>query len=147
MAIRKSVAAAGTVAVLGAAAGLLVPAIASAGSATHTLKFTAKVTDAQKLSKTEFAQSEKDVRHGKIIGYDTFYAKFNPKTNKGHGGVTLDTSGGFLYGTLNLNTKGKTIHGKVTGGTGKFAGTTGTITGTQLNKHGTRTAVVVTYHK
>jgi hypothetical protein len=59
--------------------------------------------------------------------------------------VTLDTNGGFLYGTLTF-TKGPVTHGTVTGGTGIFEGVTGTITGRNLNKSGTRTAVTITYH-
>jgi hypothetical protein len=35
--------------------------------------------------------------------------------------------------------------GKVTGGTGRFRGATGTIRARNLNKAGTRTAVRVTY--
>ena len=61
--------------------------------------------------------------------------------------VTVDTKGGFLYGTLtvNLNT-GAVTNGKVTGGTGVFCGATGTITAKNLNQAGTRTAVTITYH-
>ena len=56
----------------------------------------------------------------------------------------MDTSGGFLYGTLKLS-QGPVIHGTVTGGTDAFKGVTGTITGRSLNKNGTRTAITITY--
>ena len=60
--------------------------------------------------------------------------------------VTVDTSGGFLYGTGTINIKtGVFSNGKVTGGTGSFAGATGTITAKNLNPAGTRTAVTITY--
>ena len=56
------------------------------------------------------------------------------------------TAGGFVYGTLTVNFKtGAITNGKVTGGTGAFAGATGTIKAKNLNKAGTRTAVTVTY--
>ena len=60
--------------------------------------------------------------------------------------VTVDTTGGFLYGTGIINTKtGAFSNGKVTGGTGSFNGATGSITAKNPNKAGTRTAVTITY--
>ena len=61
--------------------------------------------------------------------------------------ATVDTTGGFLYGTVTLNFKtGAVTDGKVTGGTGAFKGATGTIKAKNLNQAGTRTAVTITYH-
>jgi hypothetical protein len=57
--------------------------------------------------------------------------------------VTVDTTGGFLYGTINTKT-GAFSNGKVTGGTGSFKGASGSITAKNL-KAGTRTAVAITY--
>jgi hypothetical protein len=60
--------------------------------------------------------------------------------------LTVDTSGGFLYGTGTINLKtGAFSNGMVTGGTGSFTGATGTIKAKNLNKAGTRTAVTITY--
>ena len=54
--------------------------------------------------------------------------------------------GGFLYATATLNLKtGAVTDGKVTGGTGTFAGATGTLKAKNLNKSGTRTAVTIVY--
>lgn len=98
------------------------------------------------FSKTTGGASAKDVSEtGKIVGFDQIYFAFNPKTKKTSGGFAVDTNGGFLYGTLNLNTTGPVMHGRVTGGTGKFNGATGTITGRNLNKSGSRMAVTITY--
>lgn len=144
MKIRKSIAAAGTAAVLGTGVFLL-PAAASTHSANHTLKFIAVAQQSANFSKTASGQAGTDFSKGKIIGFDVLYFAFNPATHKASGGVTLDTNGGFLYGTLHP-TKGPVTHGAVTGGTGKFQGVTGTITGRSLNKSGTRTAVTITYH-
>jgi hypothetical protein len=71
------------------------------------------------------------------------HAAVNPKTHSAAGGVALDTSGGFLYGTLKFSNS-PVIHGTVTGGTGAFKGATGTITGKSVSK--TRTVVTITYH-
>jgi hypothetical protein len=60
--------------------------------------------------------------------------------------VTVNTTGGFLYATATLNLKtGAVTDGKVTGGTGTFAGATGTLKAKNLNKSGTRTAVTIVY--
>jgi hypothetical protein len=144
MKVHRFIAAVGGTALIGTGAFLL-PAAASPHSAIHTLKFTAVTQKSANFSKTTFGQDEKDVSAGKVIGFDTIYGKFNPKTNTAKGGVTLDTNGGFLYGTLNFSNSPVT-HGKVTGGTGAFKGVTGTILGKDLNKKGTRTAVTITYH-
>jgi hypothetical protein len=146
MKIRTSIAAACAAALIGGTGALLLPAAASAHSVTHTLKFTAIQQKSINFSKTTGASADQDVNSaGKIIGFDEIYFAFNPKTNTATGGVTLDINGGFLYGTLNLNTQGPVMHGKVTGGTGTFKGATGTITAKNLNKNGTRTAVTIVY--
>ena len=145
MKICESIAAAGAAAVFGTGVFLL-PAVASAHSASHTLKFIAVAQQSANFSKTASGQAGTDFsKAGKIIGFDVLYFAFNPTTHKPSGGVTLDTNGGFLYGALHP-TKGPVTHGVVTGGTGKFQGVTGTITGRSLNKSGTRTAVTITYH-
>jgi len=145
MKVRTSIAAVGVAALLGTGAFLL-PSVASASSSTHTLKFISVTKKAVNFSKTSGGQSDEDLnKAGKIVGFDEIYFQFNPKTHTASGGVTLDTNGGFLYGTLKF-TNGPVTRGKVTGGTGIFKGATGTITGKNLNKSGTRTAVTITYH-
>ena len=60
--------------------------------------------------------------------------------------ITVDVSGGFLYGTATVSNKtGAVTNGKVTGGTGSFKGATGTLKAKALNKAGTRHAVTITY--
>jgi hypothetical protein len=141
MKARTSIAAVGATAIIGAGAFLL-PAVASPSSATHTLTFTAVSGKEASFSKTTGGQQEKDVNSkGKIVGFDEIYFHGNSP----RGGVTLDTSGGFLYGTLKF-TNSAVTHGTVTGGTGKFKGVTGTIVGNNPKKNGTRTAVTITYH-
>jgi hypothetical protein len=146
MKVRMSIAAVGAAALLGGTAAFLVPAAASAHSVTHMLKFTAVTRKSANFSRTAAGEAENDVnKTGRIIGFDVIYIAFNPKTHTASGGLTLDTNGGFLYGTLKF-TNGPVTHGKVTGGTGRFKRATGTIIGKDLNKSGTRTAVNITYH-
>ena len=145
MKIRTSIAGAGAAVVLAGTGALLLPAVASAHSTTHTLKFTAVQLKSSNFSKTAGGSAEKDVNSaGKIIGYDATNFQFNPATNTASGGVALSTSGGFLYGALKFTSTSNVVHGTITGGTGAFKGATGTITGTQ-NKAGTQTAVTITY--
>jgi len=139
----KLIAAVSAAALLGTGAFLL-PAAASAHTTTHTLKFISVTKKSANFSKTSGGQADEDISKGKIVGFDTIYFTFNPKTKTASGGVTLDTNGGFLYGTLKFS-NGPVTHGKVTGGTGIFKGATGTITGKNLNKSGTRTAVTIIY--
>ena len=146
MKVRMSIVAVGAAAVLGGTGAFLFPGVASAHGVTHTLRFTGVTVKEAKFSKTALGVSDEDVNGaGKIIGFDQIYFAFNPKTNKVSGGVTLDTNGGFLYGTLDFTRKPVT-DGTVTGGTGKFKGAAGTIIARNLNKSGTRTAVTITYH-
>ena len=70
------------------------------------------------------------------------FAAASPTT--GNVNITVDTSGGFLYGTFTANLKtGAITNGKVTGGTGAFAGATGTIKAKAIS--GTKHAVTITY--
>jgi hypothetical protein len=58
-------------------------------------------------------------------------------------GVTITTSVGFLYGVLHQPAASLVAHGTVTGGTGSYAGATGTITATS-HKTGNKIAVTIT---
>ena len=116
MKLRTSLAAAGMAAALGTGAFVL-PAVPSASSATHTLKFTAVQKAGVNFSKTTGANQETDVNAaGKTVGFDMIYfAAVSPTT--GNVNITVDTSGGFLYGTATVSIKtGAITNGKVTGG-------------------------------
>jgi hypothetical protein len=98
------------------------------------------------LTKASGAQQDTDVNAaGKTVGFDMLYF---PAVSAATGTVnmTVDTTGGFLYGKLTVNFKtGAITNGKVTGGSGAFARATGTIKAKNLNAAGTRTAVTITY--
>ena len=151
MKLRTSLAAAGTAVVLGttvvlgATGALALPAVASTHTATHTLKFIS-VTKNSVNSKKSGAQQDTDVNGaGKTIGFDMLYFAF-VSSSTADGNIAVDTTGGFLYGkfTFSLKKQGP-IDGKITGGTGSYAGATGTFKTKNLNAAGTRVAVAITY--
>jgi hypothetical protein len=145
MKIRRPITAAGAAIVLGGTAALLLPAVASAHGATHTLKFIAVAVNSAAFTKTTEGVQDTDVNTaGRIIGFDNLYLRF-ASTTSASGRATLDTKGGFLYATIATSNGGKTFHGKVTGGTGAFTGATGTVTARAINATGSKAAVTVTY--
>jgi hypothetical protein len=118
--------------------------MASANSATHTLKFISVTKASVSFTKKTFGQQDTDVNAaGKTIGFDMLYFTATSATT-GNVNITGDFSGGFLYGTGTVSFKsGALSNGKVTGGTGAFKGATGTIKTKSISK--TKTAVTVTY--
>ena len=143
MKIRMSIIAAGAAVVLGGTGALALPAVASAHSATHTLKFTSVTIKSVQFTKTSRGLQDTDVNsNGKTIGFDEANITFASKTSA-TADVAIDISGGFLYGTVTTTNGGKTFTGKVTGGTGAFTEATGTITAKALTS--TKTAVTIIY--
>ena len=145
MKVRRSIVAAGAAVVLGGTGAALLPAVASASSATHTLAFTAVQVKSVSFTRTTGANQETDVKAGKTVGFDMIYFAATSATSAAVN-ITVDISGGFLYGTATVSNKtGAVTNGKVTGGTGAFKGATGTIKAKALNKAGTRHAVTIIY--
>ncbi len=145
MKIRATVAAIGTAVALGITAAIVLPTAASAHVTTHTLTFTSVQQASVQYSSTVGASEDKDVnKAGKVIGFDVARVVFNPQTNTLSIGVAITNSGGFLYGALHQPAASLVAHGTVTGGTGIYAGATGTITATS-NKAGNKIAVTITY--
>jgi hypothetical protein len=145
MKIRMSIAAVGAAALLGTGA-LVLPGVASANNASHTLKFISVQKKSIMFTRTTGASQNTDVNAaGKTVGFNMLYFKAS-STGSAAINVTVATSGGFLYGTGTISLKtGAFSNGKVTGGTGSFKGATGTIKAKNLNKAGTRTAVTIIY--
>ena len=143
MKIRTTIAAASTAAALGITGAIVLPAAASAHAITHTLTFTSVAQGQAKFSATSTGFEDKDLsKAGKVIGYDVLNISVDPATGKPSAWVTVGTAGGFLYGALKVSSNPVT-HGTVTGGTGAFAGATGTITAKSTSA--TKTAVTITY--
>lgn len=145
MKLRPALAATGAAIVLGTTGALVLPAAASAHSATNTLKFISVAKKSIMFTKTTGGQQDTDVNAaGKTVGFDMLY--YSPASaTTANLNLTVDTSGGFLYGTATVTQTGQVSHGTVTGGTGAFAGATGTIMTKNLNKAGTRTLVTIKY--
>ncbi len=143
MKLRTSIAAVGAAALVGSGAFAL-PALASPHAPTHTLKFISVTKTMVSFTKTSIGIQDTDVnKAGKIVGFDEIYGVQTSATTSA-ADVTVDTTGGLLYGTFTINlVTGKITHGKVTGGTGAFKGATGTFTATDISN--TDTAITVTY--
>jgi hypothetical protein len=146
MKVRRSIVAAGAAVAFGTTGALVLPAVAGASSATHTLKFIAVQKAMVSFSSATSGTQETEVNAtGKTVGFDMLYFTATSATT-GAANATIDTKGGFLYGTFNVNFKtGAVTNGKMTGGTGAFKGATGTITAKSLNASGTKHAVTITY--
>jgi hypothetical protein len=144
MKLRTSLAAAGAAVVLGTTGALVLPAVASAHGTTHTLKFVSLGNAQVGFTRATGGLQNTDVNTlGKTIGFDMLYfAATSPSSLAVN--ITVDTKGGFLYGTFTFNPKtGVVTNGKVTGGTGAFAGATGTIKVKTIST--TKHAVTITY--
>jgi hypothetical protein len=138
-----SIAAAGAAVVLGTTGALVLPAVASAHSASTTLKFTAVTNNSVPFTSTTNGSQETDVNStGKTIGFDDVYIMITGP-NSATANVALDIKGGLLYGVVTTTDMGKTFSGKVTGGTGAFKGATGTITAKAITS--TKTAITIIY--
>jgi hypothetical protein len=144
MKVRTSIIAAGAAVALATTGALLVPAVASAHSGTHTLKFIAVQKASHTFTKTTSGSQETDVNAaGKTIGFDMIYLAAT-SASSANINITGDFNGGFLYGTATVNFKtGVISNGKVTGGTGAFTGATGTIKAKAISS--TKHAVTITY--
>jgi hypothetical protein len=141
---RTSVIAVAAAAILGTGAFVL-PAAASARTTTQTLQFTAETEGSTAFSGSTEAEQDTDVNSaGKVVGYDLLYVTL-VSSAAAVLNLTFDVNGGMLYGTAKLNGQGVVSGGKITGGTSKFNGATGTFTVQSLNQAGTRHAVKITY--
>ena len=79
--------------------------MASAHSTTHTLKFISVTKKSIMFTKATGGQQDTDVNAaGKTVGFDMLHFKFISST-AGFVNLTVDTSGGFLYGTRTVNLK------------------------------------------
>jgi hypothetical protein len=137
--------------VVGSCAGVTAIAVAAVtGVATaapavtnHTIKLVATQTSIHQFSRSSASAAETDRHNGKVIGYDILSEHFTQTSGLILGAFT--TNGGVIYFRVPF-TNTKTLHGKLTGGSGKFAGVQGTIAATSLNNAGTKTAVTIVYH-
>lgn len=138
------IASAGAVLAAGIVTVSAVAGAAPAATTNHTIKLIATQTATHNFSRSSAAEADTDRSRGKVIGYNVLALNFT-KT----GGLILGsfaTQGGVLDFRLPL-TNSKTLHGRITGGSGRFAGAMGTIAATELNNAGTKTAVTIVWHR
>jgi hypothetical protein len=125
----------------------IVTASAVAGATSVVTKHTINLVSVQiashQFSRSTAAQADVDRHRGKVIGYDVLSEKFT-STGGVIRGSYAPPGGGNLYFEIPVS-NAKTLHGKVTGGSGRFAGASGTIAATPLNKAGTKTAVKIVW--
>jgi hypothetical protein len=112
---------------------------ADAAPVTHTIKLISTQTAAHQFSKSSGVSAGTDRHKGKVIGYDVLSISGSRIVG------SFATRGGVIHFRIPFS-KTKTLHGRVTGGSGRFAGVSGTIAATPLNKAQTRTAVKIVYH-
>jgi hypothetical protein len=122
-----------------------VSAVAGAAPATtnHTIKLIATQTANHPFSNASAASAATDRSHGKVVGYNILSKKFTSTSGVILGAFAVQ--GGLLYFRIPASNS-MPLHGKITGGAGKFAGVSGTITATKLNNARKQTAVTIVYH-
>jgi hypothetical protein len=137
--IKKYAASALLLAAVPAAAGMATTqGSATAASSTHTLHLRLHVMEARDLGKLDFAGTERIRSRDthEFVGFDTFRGHVKPHT------VVFETAFAFKGGILltRVHTVGKappTYAGHVTGGTGAYAGATGTVRGRAVGEDNT----------
>jgi hypothetical protein len=134
--------AAGTVAITGTGA-----AIAATSSHAHTLSFTSKQTSATTQFGAHFVNADRDVRGGHVIGDDVLSGKvtYTKKVHSITGSIAIALDGGEIYARITGNPDTNKLAGKLIGGTGKYNGISGTVSGKPVGKDGAE-HLVVKYH-
>jgi hypothetical protein len=133
-------------ALTGVAAAPLLGSTANAQGATQTLKLAAHETASHNIGKSSFIgdDTDRNPATGAIVGYDSITGHFDFATKQVDIDAALAVKGGLI--TAHLTGKGNTnvLDGTITGGTGKYAGITGTIHTT--SKNGSKvTHITLTY--
>jgi hypothetical protein len=140
---RAAVGAAAAALVAGAVAGATTTS-ASGAPQTRTVRFVAVETGSHRFPPTSFAGSDVERHKGKVIGYDSFTGKFNLQTHVAHLRVAISWRGGQIF-LRGRQTEAGVFTGTITGGTGKYQGASGTVTGHQDGPKKTRLVAHVIY--
>jgi hypothetical protein len=108
-----------------------------------TWRLVIKPTGQRIIGKT-YLEADQVSRHGKPFGLDVLTCPGAAQVGVAVAHCTLDlgTRGGTVRGPLRLNNTTGAVTGRVTGGTGRFAGVTGTIAG-QGQKSGARLTIAL----
>jgi hypothetical protein len=100
--------------------------------------------ESRQLGQNAFAGSDtiRSVRTGKIVGYDSYTARFFPGTNNVRLQFAAAVKGGILIAALHGTPTQDVFNGRVIRGTGKFTGAQGTVVARP--EGGTQNRVLVT---
>jgi hypothetical protein len=137
---RAGIGLAATALIVGVGGAATLPASGSNKTTTHTLRLNSISKGQHQVGGRSFTGIDVDKRHGKVLGYDTLSGKFNVKTHIAVLDVAAALRGGLLY-IHGRSTEAGDFTGRVTGGTGRFHGAAGTVTGTQVNNNTTKIVI------
>jgi hypothetical protein len=126
-------------------AAILPGAAAPHPAAKHVMRFVSISGPSRNVGKFGFIASDKDKRAGKVVGYDSLSGTYNPKNGVVNLNVAVALNGGLI--TVHLAQKGDqtSATGKITGGSGKYAGIKGTIRTHSPSSNSKKTFVVLDY--
>ncbi len=117
---------------------------AEAAPVTHTYKFVAISDKGHNLGRNGFVGTEVDRVRGHVVGYDLLSGIYNPATQNVKIYVAVTRRGGMIFGRVH-NTSQTTYAGRITGGSGKFAGAKGTVTAKNAPRDNNKTFVTLHY--
>jgi hypothetical protein len=124
-------AAVGVAAAAGLTGAAVLPGSAAHDAATTTRHYVLHQTGSHDLGKYSFAGTDKIKHAGKVVGFDVITGKFNPRQNTVAIQVSFALKGGIIHARVhNLPfTPGgpSRFVGRITGGSGKYHGASGTI--------------------
>ncbi len=119
---------------------------ADASPASGTLKFVAISDRGHGAGRFGFEGTDINRNHGRFVGYDMISGIFNPRTRSVRIYVAIARKGGLLFSRLHNRPGSQSEYvGRVTGGSGRFAGATGTIIARNAPHNDNRTYVTVHY--
>jgi hypothetical protein len=112
----------------------------------HTWKFVALQTGSHNFSRIAFGGTDKNRSKGKFAGYDVISGTFDISTRTADIDFALSRKGGLMYGHV-TGTEGGQYAGRVTGGTGRYKGAKGTVTGHNAAQTDKKTFLTVKWTK
>lgn len=125
----KIAAGAATVAALASVAvGIGLDGPASAHAVTHTLTFKTQQISHKVIGNVDVA-ANKELQNGAVTGYDATSCRLDLQTHVAHCDVAAARAAGLIYAHVSIHLDTNRGSGVVTGGTRRFAGATGTVTG------------------
>lgn len=119
---------------------------ADASTVTHTLKFVSISDRSHNAGRFGFEGTEINRNHGRFVGYDMISGIYNPQTQAVRIYVAIARKGGMLFSRVH-NPPGSHSEyvGRITGGSGRFAGAKGTLTAQNAPHNDKRTFVTIHY--